>query len=72
MMRKFEPERQDVTAGDVKCSNEELHNFQFSSVFAFGKSRKMKWKTHISLMEDNLNAYRNLRGNLRNRDHSKT
>jgi hypothetical protein len=63
LRRIFRPKREEMVGGWRKLHNEELHNFNSSSVIRMMKSRRMGWAWHVARMGELRNAYRVFMGN---------
>jgi hypothetical protein len=60
---RFGPNRDEVTGGERKLHNEELHNLYSSpSIIRVVKSRRMRWTKHVARMGEKRTVYMNLVG----------
>jgi hypothetical protein len=63
LRRLFGPKRDEVTEGQRKLHNEELHDLYSSpSIIRIMKSRRMRWVGYVVRIGEKRNAYRLLAG----------
>ena len=63
VLRKFGVKRDEITGGQRKLHNGEIHEFYSTpNIVRNLKSRRLRWAGHVAHMEEFRNAYRVLSG----------